>query len=75
MNDPGEMPRWSDVGWKGRIGLVLFYIVGWGICFPAMLIAAIMVLGMMAEGVTKYKTEHERCLKQARTGYEIQQCH
>lgn len=70
--DPG-MP-WHVANWRERIGIVLFYAVGWGVVFPAMLVGMLMLVGMIGEGITQHKTEHDRCLKQATNGYEIKQC-
>lgn len=39
-----------------------------------MIVGGFMVLGMMVDGYTDYKMQHERCLKRATNGYEIERC-
>lgn len=41
---------------------------------PPMLVGAIMVAGMMIDGVAEHQAQHDRCLKRATNGYEIKQC-
>ena len=70
--DPG-MP-WHIAKWHERLGIVLFYAIGWGVVFPAMFIGMLWLLGSMGEGYTQYRTDHDRCMKHATNGYEIERC-
>jgi hypothetical protein len=38
-------------------------------------LALIVIVGMVIESRGTYVEDHERCLKQAINGYEIEQCH
>jgi hypothetical protein len=38
-------------------------------------LALIVIVGMVIESRVAYVEDHERCLKQATNGYEIEQCH
>lgn len=40
----------------------------------AMLVAALTVFGMMMDGAAQRSEEHDRCLKHATNGYEIERC-
>jgi hypothetical protein len=71
--DP-EMP-WRVANWKERLGIVFFYGFMWGIVFPGMFVGALLVFGMMIDGHDRYHEEHDRCMKHAHSGYEIEQCH
>ena len=71
--DPG-MP-WHVANWRERTGIVLFNATMWGVVFPAMLVAGLLVFGSMMEGIGRYNAEHDRCLKQAHNGYDIRECH
>lgn len=44
------------------------------ILVPPLFLAALMVVGLMIDGVAETRTEHDRCLKHATNGYEIRQC-
>lgn len=70
--DPG-MP-WRIANWKERAGIVCFQFVMWGVIFPTLLIVAAIIFGAIMDGVTRYNTEHDRCLKRATNGYEIRAC-
>lgn len=69
-----DPPPWAISTWKERVGHVVFYMIMWGVVFPAMLFGAVWVLGTMAEGIVDYNMQHDRCLKQAINGYEIRRC-
>jgi hypothetical protein len=78
-DDPPAKPvsvalTWSNASWKERIFLVLLYAFGWCIVFPAMLIATLLVLGAMIEGIAHDKQQHDSCLKHATNGYAIREC-
>jgi hypothetical protein len=55
------MMRFVSFVAAGLIGLVLFGCV-------------VFVLGSMVDGYGDYQDQHERCLKQATNGYDIQRC-
>jgi hypothetical protein len=70
--DPG-MP-WDIANWRERIGIVLFHAIGWCVVFPAMFIGALLLLGMMMDGANQRSEDHDRCMKHATNGYEIEKC-
>jgi len=57
--------------WSEKVLIVVL----WLFIFPAMCIGGLMFVGLMFDGFTEYKTEHDRCLKAAVNGYEIKRCH
>lgn len=71
--DPG-MP-WHVANWRERLGIAVFYSLMWGGVFPAMIIGALLLLGRFDDANVAYHIQHDRCLKQATNGYEIQKCH
>ena len=68
--DPG-MP-WHVANWLERLGIVFFHGIMWGGVFPAMLIGGVLLFGTVMDGVSRYKSEHDRCLKNATNGYDIE---
>lgn len=44
------------------------------VLMPPMLLGMLMMLGMVIEGIGQHNEQHDRCLKAAKTGYEIKQC-
>lgn len=55
----------------------LMVIGGWtfaGLVGAAIGAGILFALGSSVEGVTRYKSEHNRCLQNATNGYEILQC-
>jgi len=67
-------PNWSWATWRERAVIVLLNIIAWGVVFPAMFIGAIWMFGMMIDGVAQRSEEHDRCMKHATNGYEIERC-
>lgn len=61
MKDPNNPPMW-------------FVIAFSAVFVPAGFIGAMMVFGMMVDGMAEYKTELSRCQKHADTPYEYHQC-
>ncbi len=55
---------------KDRILVVVSYVI----VVPIMFVCAIILLGFMMETVAENSAQHDRCLKQATNGYEIQRC-
>ncbi len=70
----GQPNEWRTLNWKERIGLSVFWVVGFGVVVPVGLIAILMIFGMMIEGIGQHNVQHDRCLKHATNGYEIKQC-
>lgn len=64
---------WGDQTWgeraKSAISFILAAVIGLG-----MFVGGILVLGSALDGVDRYNSEHDRCLKQAMNGYEIKRC-
>ena len=70
--DPA-MP-WRIANWRERLGIMLFYGIGWGIVLPAIIIGSLMLLGMMIDSADERSTQHDRCMKHATNGYDIEKC-
>ena len=66
---PWRLATWSERGW-----LILLNLISWGVLFPAMLVGLFMLLGMMLDTSAQRHEEHDRCMKHATNGYEIEQC-
>jgi hypothetical protein len=66
-------PNWSWATWPERTQIVLAWTIASAIGL-AMAVAALVVLGSIGDGVSRYNSEHERCLKNSTNGYEIRQC-
>lgn len=39
-----------------------------------MVAGAVFVIGESIDGIAQYKSEHDRCLRNATNGYEIKKC-
>ncbi len=65
---------WKSANWKQRAFMVVLFGIGYGIVVPAMFVGALVVLGMMVEGVSESRMNLERCQKHAETPYEYHQC-
>lgn len=65
---------WRGASWSQRLRLCALWLLLWGVAFPALLIGGLWLLGAVMDGVSRHKTEHDRCLKRATNGYEIKQC-
>ena len=59
--------------WKELPGILLYYLAGAVVTF-ALLIGLLLLLGAMGDGISRYNSEHRRCLQNATNGYEIEQC-
>jgi hypothetical protein len=66
MNE-GEQ-TWCE---RVKVGVAFVFVAGIGI---AMFVGAILVIGECLDGVSRYQSEHDQCLKQATNGYEIKRC-
>jgi len=70
----GELIAWRDAGWRQRISLVAFWGFMGGIIGPALLIGALVVMGMMIEGIATHSEQLDRCQRQAVTPYDYHRC-
>lgn len=64
---------WKVATWGERIVKIGLFFAGTAFVIVGV-IAALAFFGMMMEGVGRYNSEHDRCLKNATNGYEIKQC-
>lgn len=64
---------WGEKTWGERGQTALCWIIASAVGL-AMLIGALFVVGASLDGVARYNTERDRCLKRAINGYEIKQC-
>ncbi len=71
--DP-DFPAWRTANWRQRAFLIVLNGVLWGVVFPAMVIGALIVLGMIIEGATERRENLDACQKRAETPYEYHQC-
>lgn len=49
-------------------------VVMWVAFLPAGLFAVVWFLGGAVETIAEHSEQHDRCLKQAKNGYDIQRC-
>ena len=66
-------PSWSWATWPERAGIVAVWLVSSAVAL-AMAFGVLLVVGESVEGISRYKSEHDRCLQKATNGYEIKQC-
>lgn len=64
---------WSEKTWSERAWTVVCNILA-GIVGLGMFAVVLFVLGSGVERITEYKSDHDRCLKNATNGLEIKQC-
>ena len=64
---------WREKTWGERGQTVLANALA-GIIGAGMFIGALLVIGECLDGVSRYNSEHDRCLKHATNGYDIKQC-
>ena len=64
---------WSEKTWSERSQTVLALAVA-SVVGLAMLVGALLVVGQSLDGVSRYKSEHDWCLKHATNGYDSEQC-
>lgn len=65
---------WSEMTWPERLQAAISFSVAC-IVGLAMFLGALLVVGETLDGITRYNSAHDRCLKKATNGYEIKQCH
>lgn len=66
-------PPWHiATGWE-RLGAVCWWLV-MAVLGSIMFLGAIVAFGMMIEGIADYRTELDRCRRQADTPYEYHLC-
>lgn len=66
--------RFREMTWGERAQAVLCWIAG--TIFGLVVLVGIMVyaVGPTLDGIGRYQEEHERCLKRATNGLEIERC-
>ncbi len=64
---------WREKTWGERVQTSIAFVVACVIGL-GMFVVGLWALGSTVDGITQYKTEHDRCLKHATNGYEIKQC-
>jgi len=69
-----SMLPWSEMTWSERTRAVICWVVALAIGL-AMFVGIALVIGASLDGITHYKSEHDRCLQRATNGLEIKQCH
>ena len=69
-----NMPAWSIATWGERATLLALWFVSWGVIFPAMIVGFLFLVGRLDDANVSHHVEHDRCMKQATTGYEIERC-
>lgn len=66
-------PRWSWATWPERAGIVGIWIAA-GIAGIVIAGGILLVVGESLDGVSRYNSEHRRCLQHATNGAEIEHC-
>jgi hypothetical protein len=66
-------PAWSWATSPERAGIVAVWLASSAVALVIAL-GVLLVVGESVEGISRYKSEHDRCLQKATTGYEIKQC-
>ena len=64
---------WLEMTWTERGATVLVWIVS-SVIGLGMFVGGLLVVGECLDGISRYNTEHDQCLKRATNGYEIKQC-
>lgn len=64
---------WSEKTWGERVQTAIAFALA-SVFGIAMFFGAIMVLGMMIDTAAHRQEQHDRCLKNATNGYEIERC-
>lgn len=70
-NEP--YPPWSLATW-GERGMKVLIHIACAVFGTAILFVIFLVLGEMMDVAAERSVHHDRCLKQATNGYEIQHC-
>lgn len=70
-NEP--YPPWRIATWPERGCKVLIWLLA-GAFFVGGIVAFFVVFGMMMEGASQRSEDHDRCMKHATNGYEIERC-
>lgn len=71
-NNP--MLPWDQMTWRQRVSASVFWGIMWGAIFPTMLIAMLVVIGMMIEGIATQSEQLDRCKRQAVTPHQYHGC-
>jgi uncharacterized membrane protein YidH (DUF202 family) len=64
---------WSEKTWSERMQTALAWVMA-AIAGLIMFGVGILVLGDALDGISRYNSEHNRCLQKATNGLEIKQC-
>ncbi len=64
---------WWEMTWTERGATVLVWAVS-SVIGIGMFVGGLLVLGECLDGISRYKSEHDRCLQHATNGYEIREC-
>ncbi|MBV5268994.1 MAG: hypothetical protein JZU55_02585 [Afipia sp.] len=67
------MLPWRELTWRERGEMILGWIIATAFGL-ALFGVGILMLGQMADGVSRYKSERNACLQHATNGLEIEQC-
>lgn len=73
MSRDSTILTWREKTWVERGQTVLANTLA-GIIGAGMFVGALLVVGECLDGISRYKSDHERCLKHATNGYEIEHC-
>ncbi|MBA2690057.1 MAG: hypothetical protein H0U63_04575 [Burkholderiales bacterium] len=65
---------WGEMTWWERVQMALSFVLALVITGAAFIGFILFVLGPALDGISRHKSEHERCLKNATNGWEIKQC-
>lgn len=65
---PWSIATWEERGWKVAIWIISAVIATGGF------IGIVTVFGLMMEVAGQQSEDHDRCLKRATNGYEIERC-
>jgi hypothetical protein len=64
---------WSEKTWNERGQTALSWVMA-AIACVIMFGTGLLVLGDALDGISRYNSEHNRCLQKATNGLEIKQC-
>ncbi len=65
---------WREKTWSERAQTVAIFVVATAVVLAMSFFALVYAVGPSLDGISRYNSEHRRCLQRATNGYEIQQC-
>lgn len=68
-----SMLTWGEKTWSERVQTAISMAVAFVIA-SAMFLGVVLLLGQILDVQTQRLEEHERCLKHATNGYDIERC-